>query len=127
MDKKLSDDMFKLVRYKVLFVKRDHEVLFLEGEELVADNLHEADFCAWKIAEFLRELDRHEVAVPPKWQTIGFPPKEYVRGGKLIGLPDEDKKFLRIYHEVLERYPRERIQNDQDQVRILKGIRCASS
>ena len=69
MDKKLSNDTLKLVRYKVLFVKRDHEIAFPECEELVADNVLEADYCAWKIAEFLQELDRHEVAVPHKWQT----------------------------------------------------------
>lgn len=65
--------------------------------------------------------------MPHKWQTIGFPPKDYVPGGKLIGLPDEDRKFLRICYEILEQYSRERIQSDQDQVRTLKGIRDAHS
>ena len=46
MCKKLSDDALKLVLSKVLFVKREHEVVFLDREELVADNLHEANFCA---------------------------------------------------------------------------------
>jgi hypothetical protein len=34
-DTNLNDDMLKLVRYKILFVKRDYEVAFPEEEELV--------------------------------------------------------------------------------------------
>ena len=33
MCKKLSDDALKLVRSKVLFVKREHEVVFLDRED----------------------------------------------------------------------------------------------
>ena len=38
-DKDLNDEQLKLVRYKILFVKRDYETAFPEKEELVADNL----------------------------------------------------------------------------------------
>src|SRR5262245_31292070 len=43
-DRDLRDDMLKLVRYKVLFVKRDYEHVFYEKEELVHDNITEADY-----------------------------------------------------------------------------------
>src|SRR5688572_26987 len=39
MDKDLRDDTLKLVRYKILFVKRDYEHAFAEQEALVSDNL----------------------------------------------------------------------------------------
>ena len=32
-DKDLNDDQLKLVRYKILFVKRDYETAFPEREE----------------------------------------------------------------------------------------------
>src|SRR5215470_11090284 len=37
-DKDLRDDMLKLIRYKILFVKRDLEYAFPEKEELVSEN-----------------------------------------------------------------------------------------
>lgn len=125
MDRGLSDDTLKLVRYKVLFVKREHEVAFPDHEVLVAANMDEVDFSAWKIAEFLQELGRCEVAVPHQWQAINFPPMEYVRDGKLRGLPDEEKKYLRVYYEVLDRYPREEIKHYKNQISILEHIRDA--
>src|SRR5216684_3571190 len=49
-DTNLNDDMLKLVRYKVLFIRRDHEYAFPEMEELVHDNMTDSAFTAWKIA-----------------------------------------------------------------------------
>src|SRR5712691_1464821 len=41
-DKDLSNkDLLKLVRYKILFVKRDYEAAFPEAEELVSDPMDE--------------------------------------------------------------------------------------
>src|SRR6516164_6891152 len=53
-DTNLSDDMLKLVRYKVLFVKRDYEWAFPEEEDLVADNMTGEAYTAWKVAEFIQ-------------------------------------------------------------------------
>src|SRR5215510_11952109 len=46
-DRDLHDDMLKLVRYKILFVKRDYEHVFKEVEELVSDNTDAASYTAW--------------------------------------------------------------------------------
>src|SRR5215831_5779656 len=51
-DRDLSGEDLKLVRYKILFVKRDYEHAFEEQEELVHDNTTEAAFTAWKVGEF---------------------------------------------------------------------------
>jgi hypothetical protein len=56
MDKDLSDDTLKLVRYKILFVKRNYEHAFREHETLVSDDLDSASFSAWKVAEFIQGL-----------------------------------------------------------------------
>ena len=123
MDKDLRDDMLKLVRYKVLFVKREYEHAFAEREDLVSDNLDGSAFTAWKVAEFIQELGRGETRVPHKWAEKGYPSATYRREGALLGLDEEDKKYLRVYYEVLERYPREKFKYEEQQVRVLEQIR----
>ena len=123
MDRDLHDDMLKLVRYKVLFVKREYEHAFPEKEDLVSDNMDGSAFTAWKIAEFIQELGRGGTPVPKKWLDKDFPPAEYRENGKLKGLKEDDKKYLRIYYEVLERYPREKFKYEEQQIRVLEEIR----
>lgn len=141
-DTDLSDDMLKLVRYKILFVKRDYEVAFPEREELVHDNMTAEGFAAWKVAEFIQRLNREEI--PDKWRKKHYPrkcdngddgeyekrdeecekgeakpwKKEYVKW-----LDEDDKKYLRVYFEVLARYEREGANYDRDQIEVLKQIR----
>lgn len=126
-DKDLNDDQLKLVRYKILFVKRDYEVAFPEREELVHDNISGEAFTAWKVAEFIQRLDREPI--PDKWRRKGYPrkltdaEKRQPWDRVFIGPLDEgDKKFLRVYYEVLERYVRE---DDDSEVDVLKEIRDA--
>ena len=111
MDKDLKDDMLKLVRYKILFVKRGYEHAFPEQEDLIPDNIDGSAFTAWKIAEFIQTLgnaehsDAHRISVPGSWKGLSRRP--YVFGHWLTGFPEADKKYLRVYYEVLERYERE--------------------
>ena len=131
-DTNLNDDMLKLVRYKILFVKRDYEVAFPEVEELVHDNLTATAYTAWKIAEFIQNLGNEKTPIPSKWSP-DYPPGDkdekgsykYKRDGKLIGLPEDDKKYLRVYFEVLDRYVREEFRYEEDQIDVLKEIRDA--
>lgn len=133
MDRDLHDDMLKLVRYKVLFVKREYEHAFEEQEDLVSENMEGTAFTAWKIAEFIQKLSDLDTRVPEKWAN--YPQnrehkiywKEVETNGRkqkyLLGLPDEDKKYLRIYHEVLDRYPREKFKYEEQQIDVLREIR----
>ena len=121
-DRDLQDDMLKLVRYKILFVRRDFEHAFPEREDLVYDSMDGSAFAAWKVAEFIQELHKGETPVPPKWVARNYPEPKYVRNGKLIGLDDEDKKYLRVYYEVLERYVREKFYYEEQQIEILRKI-----
>jgi hypothetical protein len=82
-DTNLSDEMLKLVRYKVLFVKRDYETAFPEVEELVHENMSSATYTGWKIAEFIQSLNNGKTDIPKKWTD--YPAKEYRRDGKLTG------------------------------------------
>lgn len=158
-DANLNDDMLKLVRFKILFVKREYEMAFPEEEDLVPDNMTGADFSAWKVAEFIQRLGLRppQVRFPKRWLAkpnyfkYGLPrhweeadrrpkppdegppkgkpegPKHYEPSPKdepywLIGFPEDDKKYLRVYFEVLERYPREKLRYEERQLEILEKI-----
>ena len=121
MDRDLRDDMLKLVRYKVLFVKREYEHAFREQEDLVSENMDGPAFTAWKVAEFIQGLARHQTMVPSKWGKTY--PEGYRTGDVLNGLPDEDKKYLRVYFEVMDRYPREKFKYEEEQISVLEDIR----
>jgi len=123
LDKDLHDDMLKLVRYKVLFVRREYEVAFPEQEDLVSDNMDGSAFTAWKVAEFIQDLGKRTTPVPIKWSDKSYPPAEFVEGNYLNGIPHEDKKYLRVYYEVLDRYPREKFKYEEQQIRVLEEIR----
>jgi hypothetical protein len=126
-DKDLRDDkVLKLVRYKILFVKRDYEHAFPEKEELVSEDTDTAGYTAWKIAEFIQDLKNIEI--PKKWRDKKYPrnveltsPPE--ASPKINELPEDDKKYLRIYYEVLQRYRREEFRYQERQIEVLEQIR----
>jgi hypothetical protein len=137
-DNNLNDDKLKLIRYKILFVKRDFEVAFSEVEELVSDNMTDSAYTGWKVSEFTQKLDKTEV--PKKWGGGGEKkdepkyPKE--KGGKLLAtyndskgkwyitaFPEDDKKYLRVFFEVLDRYDREKFKYEERQIEVLEEIR----
>lgn len=119
-DRELQDDLLKLVRYRVLFVKREYEHAFDSSQELVADNLDGTAFAGWKIAEFIQGLRDKKVRVPASWGS--YPDSKYRDNGHLVGLPPEDQKYLRVYFEVEERYPREKFLFEEEQVEALREI-----
>ena len=121
-DRDLGGDDLKLVRYKVLFVRRDYEYAFQEQEELVYDNTDGAAFTAWKVAEFIQSLDKDKYKFPEKWEDTELDNPKYKRGNYLKSLPEEDKKYLRVFFEVLDRYPREPLRYEEEQLRILRDI-----
>jgi hypothetical protein len=140
-DTDLSDDkVLKLVRYKIIFIKRDYEVAFPEVEELVSDSLTDTGYTAWKIAEFIQRLN--ETPVPKKKWGGGTDSKEKPKyppaakfdpnAGKngewvIQSLPEDDKKYLRVYFEVLDRYDREHFKYEERQIEVLEDIRDALS
>src|SRR5947209_18674334 len=123
LDKDLRDDMLKLVRYKILFVRREYEIAFPEQEDIVSDNMDGDAFAAWKVAEFIQDLHNGETPIPLRWQEQNYPPAEFRNGRFLNALPHEDKKYLRVYFQVLERFPREKFKYEEQQIKVLEDIR----
>ena len=120
MDQDLGgEDRLKLVRYKILFVKRDYEVAFDEREDLVSYSTTGPDWAALEISRFMVNL-KHTKR-PEKWRDKHYPPG--VKGEYIDYIPDEDQKYLRIYFEVLQRWEREEAEYDKQQVQVLREIR----
>jgi hypothetical protein len=120
----LNDEGLKLVRYKVLFVKRDLETVLEQRDELVSDKLDDQDFISWKTAEFMQRLST--VNAPARWVQKKYP-QEYRAGAesKLQSIPDDDQKYLRVYFEIIDTYPREDFRYDEREIDALEGIRDA--
>ncbi len=79
-DQNLNDDSIKLVRFKVLVIKRDCERVLVEREELIQANIdNPQSYTARKIAEVIESL----------------------------GVPKDDRKYLRVWWEVLDRFRNE--------------------
>jgi hypothetical protein len=75
-------------------------------------------------ALFIQHLrEQRTTTVPAKWQR--YPPHnpQYREGETLIGFPEEDKKYLRVYYEVLDRWPREPFEFQELQIEVLAQIR----
>jgi len=125
MDRDLRDDMLKLVKYRILFVKREYEASFGEEEAVIEDNMDGAALTAWKTAEFMEDLRTRGRRIPTKWRDTTYPPgfRDIPDAGSFNGIPEEDKKYLRVSYEVLERYPRERFKYEEQQIKILGDIR----
>jgi hypothetical protein len=131
-DLDLNDDMLKLVRYRILFVKRDYEVAFPHSDVLVYDNINSGAFAAWKVAEFIEKL--RTTPVPEKWGG-GHNPRKCPRYpchawwcksscSWLIGkLDDDDYKYLRVSYEIADRYPRQSLEYEEDHLKVLRQIR----
>lgn len=124
-----TQNLLRLYRYKILFVKRGYEVAFDEHEDLVSDDLRDTDFVAWKIAEFIQDL-KH-IKIPPKWSSKNYPPPpkdpKHSRPDNtyIHWLDEDDKKYLRVYFEILDTYCREPLDYEQQQLNILGDIRDA--
>jgi hypothetical protein len=125
-DNDLQDDLLKLVHYQVLFVRCGYEVTLSTRTELVAENLDDAAFTAWKIAEFIQDLQGGLIPAPPRWRERP-PPGAELRDGKLVVLRAEEKKYLRVNYEVRERFPRKRFNYEERQLKALRQIRDALS
>lgn len=95
METSLSDNMVKLVRYSVVSIKRDEEKPLVVGKEkLFDDNLDGEAFTTWVTSE--------------------------VAGAH--GVPDEDRKYLRVSYEVLGRWPKQDRKYEKRKLEKLDGI-----
>ena len=91
----------KLVEYTIVSIKRCNERIITKGEVIYSDDMSDESFATWVIALYLQE---------PGHEPI----------------PHEDKKYLRVYHHVLESWPQpSKDCCDDRQVDVLRDIERA--
>lgn len=97
MDTNLSDDMVKLVRFTIVNIERDKETIVKNGEKLVTESMTDDAFASWMIA------------------THAHQPRS--------GNGDDPRQYLRVYYEVLKRWPQQTGKYEKRKVDALEGIR----
>ena len=89
--------MVKLVQYTIVSIKRCDERILKEGKVIESEEMSPEAFATWVVAMYLQEPGVH--------------------------VPHDDKKFLRVYSNVLESWPRQGKDCCTDrEVDVLRGI-----
>src|SRR5260370_30719989 len=114
-DQELSADELKVVRYRIVFKKRDLEVTLHANEELVSYDTDGASFGALKIAEYMGRVKEGRLNPPHK-----FVEEEYA-GAKpnsiKWSIPDEDKRNIGFLFEGIRRRPGEKKEYDPEAIK----------
>jgi hypothetical protein len=129
-NKSLQDDMLKTVRYWVSFEKRGYETVLYEKMDQVYDNLTDAQFTAWKMAEFMKKLEVGQIEMPylrPGEKRHMFCAYKDAKTNlddntKLGDIDADDKRYLALDWEVVGRVQRRRGWFDERKTEALEEI-----
>ena len=137
MSRRNECERVHLNSYKISFVKENLEAVLLRDGEDIIDDASDCgtSFEVWKTAEFVQTLHEKNPPSPGKrpgkWIKNSYPPAKYrtdehgnaaAEGLYYNGIPEEDKKFLRFFHEVLANYERESTNYQESQAKALQSI-----
>jgi hypothetical protein len=118
----LGGEELKVVRWRVIFTKKDREVTLEHGEEVVNYPTSGGSFGGLKVAEFfvaasqgLRNPARDRLT------QSGYTDTENLSAGWTI--KRDDQKYINFTYEVLERVPVSASDYDRQQVEVLRDIR----
>jgi len=98
----LNDDFAKLIQYSIVSIGRDRpdeKKLLLSDQIVVTENMTGDSFATWMIARFIQD------------EGMNFPHAE--------------KKYLRVYYNVLDRWPQPDLEYEESQLNALRGIQRA--
>jgi len=121
-DRDLSGHDVKLVRYRILFVKREYEAAFPETDDLLTYATRPEEYGGLKVAEFMGRAYAGEVPQPEKWARKDYPGDDHGTPQGGWSIPSDDRQYVRFYFEVLDRFPREKAEYDKEQVQVLRDI-----
>jgi hypothetical protein len=100
-----ENGMVKLAEYTIVSIKRCEERILYKGEIVYADDMDDEAFATWVVALYLQTPDKE---IPPQY----LPKPSH-----------EAKKFIRVYHNTLHEWPRQKDNCSEDrEVHVLKGI-----
>jgi hypothetical protein len=119
-DQDLSGEDLKVVRYRIIFTKRDYEDDLDEGEETINYPTNGGSYGGLKVAEFMKKVAAQKISRPDSWRENCYPPNATSETD--WSFPKDDLRYITFLYEVIRRVEREEKEYDKEQVRILKGI-----
>jgi hypothetical protein len=130
-DQDLGGEDLKVVRYRIIFTKRDFEDDLERGEETVNYPTNGGSFGGLKVSQFMGTLMPNGRPLPPSWRDGCYPWREWreqhdppnADPSRYYGIPDEDLRYITFLYEVLRHVEREEKEYDKEQVRTLRSIR----
>jgi hypothetical protein len=121
-DQDLGGDDLKIVRYRIIFTKRDFEAVLDEAEEEIVDYTTDGgSFGGLKVARFMARLAKGKVPLPLEWKGTDYPEKNAPKRGWQI--PQEDERYISFVYEVIRRVERQEAEYAKDKVHVLRQIR----
>jgi hypothetical protein len=119
----LSGDDLKVVRYRIIFTKRDYETdLQPDREETINYPTNGGSYGGLKVAEFMKRVADKDVPRPDVWKQNCYPENADPKNDKNWEFPADDLRYVTFLYEVIRRVEREEKEYDKEQVRILRGI-----
>lgn len=111
---RIDDNTVTLIAYAIVSVKRGDERVMDGGlgSVIVTERMSDAAFASWILAKYMQE----EVDAADS-------PTKKKRRSELI--KREELQYLRVYYVVSNRWPREPLEFEQQEVTVLQGIRDA--
>ena len=125
------DETVKLVEYTIVSIKPCDERIIKRGQVIYADDMDDDGFAAWVIARYLQgdDLDeddgydrRHERRGSEYGEGEDRERESRDRGRRLSR---DEKRYLRVYHRVLESWRRPEDCCDNRQIDVLRDIERA--
>lgn len=123
------DETVKLVEYTIVSIKPCDERIIKRGQVIYADDMDDDGFAAWVIARYLHGDDddeRHEHRHEGRREEYGEGDNRE-RESRDSGprLSRSEKRYLRVYHRVLESWRRPDDCCDNRQLDVLRDIERA--
>jgi hypothetical protein len=119
VDMDMSSDELKVVRYRIIFKKRDYETELETGEALVNYSTDGGSYGALKIMEYFEKVAAGAVRKPAKWAQTGYLKNQPELRWKI---PLDDRKYIGFLYEVIRREERQEKEYDREQVKALREI-----
>jgi len=119
-----SDETVKLVEYSIVSIKPCEERVIRRGQLIYSDEMGDDGFAAWVIARYFQGEDDDDLRFREHDETDDEKRRRYERRDRRE-LTSYDKRYLRVYHRVLETWTRPDDCYDDRQINALRGIERA--
>jgi len=119
-DQDLGGDDLKVVRYRIIFTKRDYEDDLDDGEETINYPTNGGSYGGLKVFQFMKKVAAKQIPRPAVWEENCYPPD--AKSDTDWEFPADDLRYITFLYEVIRRVEREEKEYDKEQVRILRGI-----